>query len=67
MSEHPFWQLVRKEPKTDTDIVAIVGVEAAFVSDKYSHLTQEQVYDALLADAHVFALRPPAQSGKETP
>ena len=54
--QHSFWQLVNKEPKSDTDKVAIVGVEAAFVSERYRHLTQEQVYDALLADAHVFSL-----------
>jgi hypothetical protein len=65
MSDHPFWQLVSKEPKTDAEKVAIVGVEIAFGCEEFRTLTQEQVYDKLLENIKLF-MPPPAQSGKES-
>ena len=56
MAEHPFWELVRKNEKSDTDKVAIVGVAYASQQPKYSMKTQEEIYDALLKDASIFSL-----------
>lgn len=48
-TKHPFWQLVERPRKTDTDRVALAAI-ATLSTGTYSHLTLEQIYDDLTGD-----------------
>jgi hypothetical protein len=60
--EHPFENLAKKESKSDAELIAFLAVTrisrqlpiGAILSLPASQLTQEQVYDSLLREAHTF-------------
>lgn len=60
--EHPFESLAKKESKSDAELIAFLAVTrisrqlpiGAILSLPASQLTQEQVYDSLLREAHTF-------------
>ena len=59
---HPFWQLAKKEPKSDIEMIVWFLVVKSTTAPGYRHMTTEQAYDAILSEAkdtYLFATTPP--------
>jgi hypothetical protein len=48
--KHALWQLMEKQNKTEADRVACAAVMALSTREGFTHMTPEQVFDALIVN-----------------